>query len=80
MKASTTTTSGGGWVNTLAILVLSTFLGTVIGFGGYVVGTLAARDIYQTETHQARDRRPDIRHCFDPDVVLWDCIRHKETK
>lgn len=26
------------------------------------------------------DHRPNIRHCFDQDVDLWDCIIHKEKK
>ncbi len=28
----------------------------------------------------ATDYRPDIRHCFADDVVLWDCIRKEENK
>ena len=38
-------------------------------------GALSRLGEYATSPTPRQDWRPDIRHCHDPNVDLWDCIR-----
>ena len=82
MTASKTITSGRGSKRILLFagcIACGLLWFTVVVFEALQQHALDRKASAATATDRT-NYQPDIRHCFTPDVDLWDCIRGKDIE